>query len=54
MDYLRAKDVAELLGVCLNKAYEIIRTLNGELESKGYLIVPNKVPRKYLMERFYS
>lgn len=54
MDLLKAKDVAELLDIGKTKAYEVIRQLNKELEEKGYLTVPNKVPRKYLMERFYS
>ncbi len=54
MDLLKAKDVAELLDVGINKAYEIIRQLNRELKEKGYLVVENRVPRKYLMERYYS
>ena len=54
MDLLKAKDVAELLDIGMNKAYEVIRQLNAELEAKGYLVVKNRVPRKYLMERYYS
>lgn len=54
MDLLKAEEVAELLGVCRNKAYEIINQLNAELQEKGYLVVKSRVPRKYLMERFYS
>ena len=54
MDLLKAKDVAEILGICTNKAYEVIRQLNGELREKGYMVVEHRVPRKYLMERFYG
>lgn len=54
MDLLKAKDVAEILDIGLTKAYEVIKQLNAELEDKGYLTVPHKVPRKYLMERYYT
>ena len=54
MDLLKAKDVAEILGICMNKAYEVIRQLNRELEEKGYMVVEHRVPRKYLLERFYG
>ena len=55
MKYIsRAKDVAELYGCSLSKAYEIIRKLNGELEKSGYLVFPGRVPTRYLMERTYA
>ena len=54
MDLLNAKSVADLLGVNIKKAHEIIRQLNKELESKGFLTIPYRVPRRYLMERFYG
>lgn len=54
MDLLKAKEVAQILGIGMNGAYDVIRKLNKELEEKGYLTVPHKVPRKYLMERYYS
>lgn len=54
MDLLKAEEVAELLGICRNKAYEVIKQLNKELKEKGYLVVEHRVPRKYLMERYYT
>lgn len=54
MSLLNAKEVADLLGVNIKKAHEIIRQLNKELESKGFLTIPYRVPEKYLMERFYG
>lgn len=54
MNLLNAKAVSELLGVNIKKAHEIIRQLNKELESKGFLTIPYRVPEKYLMERFYG
>ena len=40
MNLLNAKAVSDLLGVNIKKAYEIIRQLNKELESKGVLCEP--------------
>lgn len=54
MNLLNAKAVADLLGVNIKKAHEIIRQLNKELENKGFLTIPYKVPERYLMERFYG
>ena len=54
MDLLNAKSVSALLGVNIKKAHEIIRQLNKELESKGFLTIPYRVPRRYLIERFYG
>ena len=54
MDLLNAKSVSDLLGVNIKKAHEIIRQLNKELESKGFLTIRYKVPRRYLVERFYG
>ena len=54
MSLLNAKEVADLLGVNIKKAHEIIRQLNAELEGKGFLTIPYRVPKKYLLERFYG
>ena len=54
MDLLNAKSVADLLGVNMKKAHEIIRQLNEELEKKGFLTIRYRVPKRYLMERFYG
>ena len=32
-------------------AYKIIQQLNRELEGKGYIIRPGRIPRRYLFER---
>lgn len=54
MNFLNAQDVAQLLGVSKNKAYEIVKQLNKELEQKGFLTIPHRIPEKYLIERFYG
>lgn len=44
-------DVAEVLAYSKSHSYKIIEKLNKELESKGYLIRPGMIPRKYFYER---
>ncbi len=49
-----AAEVAEALGVSRNKAYEVIKQLNGELEAKGYITFTGKVSKQYFYERVYG
>lgn len=50
--YLAVEDVMELLDIRKSKAYSIIKDLNVELETKGFMTIPGRVPKKYLLERF--
>ena len=50
--YLAVEDVMELLAIRKSKAYSIIKDLNVELETKGFMTIPGRVPKKYLLERF--
>ena len=52
--YLNVHDVMALLDVSQSKAYQIIKELNNEMATKGYLTVSGKVNRLYLLERCYS
>ena len=47
------KDVCEILSVSRNKSYEIIRELNKELQSQGYMVFSGRVSKKYFNEKFY-
>ena len=51
--FYNATEVAELMDVSKGQAYKIIKRLNEELESKGFITVTGKVPIKYLHERTY-
>ena len=44
---LTAAEVAETLGISKGHAYKLIRELNEELQSKGYLVVAGKVPKAF-------
>ncbi len=52
--YLRAREVAEVVGVSEGKGYEIIRMLNAELKAQGYIVVPGRVPIAYFEKKYYG
>lgn len=52
--YLTADDVSTSLGISKGKAYAIIRTLNEDLKSKGYITVSGKVPKAYFASKYYG
>lgn len=52
--YLRAREVAEVVGVSEGKGYEIIRMLNAELKAQGYITVAGRVPTAYFEKKYYG
>ena len=52
--YYSASDVMEMLGISKAQAYKIMRQLNEELASKGFIVVAGKVPKKYFAEHVYG
>lgn len=52
--FYSAKEVATILGISSSTAYRIIKTLNQELQSKGYIIIRGKISKKYFDEKFYQ
>lgn len=52
--YYTAKEVQEMLGVSRATAYKIIRSLNDELISNGYIVIAGKIPKQYLKEKYYG
>ena len=51
--FLNVTDVAVYMDVSVPKAYKIIRTLNAELNEKGYITVAGKVNRLFFEEKIY-
>ena len=51
--FMRAEDVAEVLGISKSHAYKIMRKLNAELASKGFLTISGRINKRYFMERAY-
>lgn len=52
--FITAEEMAKDLCVSKAYAYKLIRKMNDELESKGYLTIAGRVSRKYYEERFYG
>lgn len=52
--YYNANDIVEMLNVSRATAYSIIRKLNDELQSKGYLTLQGKVAKVYFDEKWYG
>lgn len=50
-DFLRAGDVAKILGCSKSSAYRIMRRLRKELDEQGLLTLPGIIPRHYLLQR---
>ena len=50
--YIRVAEMQDLLGGVSNvKAYAIIRQLNSELKSQGYITIAGRVSRPYAIKR---
>lgn len=47
------QEVMETLGVGRNKAYQIISSLNAELEKLGLITINGRVNRQYFEEKFF-
>ena len=52
--YLTAKEISEAMGVSESKAYGIIRELNKELRTEGYLTVSGKVPVAFFKKKNFG
>ena len=52
--FITAAEVAEIMGISRSKAYQIVREMNRELKSQGYLTVAGKCPAQYFKQKFYG
>lgn len=52
--YYDATEIAEMLGVSKASAYKIIRGLNKDLESQGFLVIQGKVSCAYFKKKWYG
>lgn len=52
--YYSADEVAAMLDVSIGKAYKILREMNRDLSSKGFLTIAGKIPVEYFREKWYG
>lgn len=52
-DYYTVRQVTELIGMSESFCYKLVQKLNKELENKGCITFPGRVPKRYLQERLY-
>ena len=52
--YYTAAEIAQMVGVGKTTSYSIVRQMNEELKSKGFLVVRGKVPKEYFDSRYFG
>lgn len=52
--YYNAEEISKMLGVSMGKSYKILREMNSELSSKGFLTIAGKIPVAYFKEKWYG
>lgn len=52
--FLKADDVANMLGISKAHAYKIMQHLNDELAQKGYITISGRVSKQYFNEKVYG
>lgn len=51
--FIGVKEVMQITGTSESKSYGIIKELNNELKSRGFIVVPGKVSRRFFFEKCY-
>ena len=52
--FVSVNDVSAYMGISVPMAYKIIRRLNEELKSQGYITVSGRVSQRYFAEKIYG
>ena len=52
--FVTANEVAEIMGISRSKAYQIVREMNKELKSMGYITVAGKCPVQFFKQKFFG
>ncbi len=51
-NFLRVEDVMELLSVSKSHAYKLMRSINKELKTLGYMTISGRVDKQFFIEKF--
>lgn len=52
--YYTAQDLQEMLGISRALAYKILKKMNADLEARGFLVIPGRIPKAYFAEHYYG
>lgn len=52
--FIKAIEIAQVMGKSKSYGYKIVRQLNKELSEKGFMTVEGQTNRQYFYERFYG
>ena len=52
--YYTAQEVQEMLEISRAKACQVVKKLNEELASMGYIVISGKVPKQFLADKYYG
>ena len=52
--YYDVNEVAEMLGLSVSTTYKIMREMNKELKSMGYITVAGKCPVQFFKQKFFG
>lgn len=52
--YYTVDDISAMLGVSTGHAYKIIRKLNNQLASQGYIVIAGRVPKLYFKQHYFG
>ena len=52
--YYTAEEIAQMIGVGRTTAYGIVKQMNEELKSRGFLTVRGKVPKEFFDAKYFG
>jgi len=52
--FIRVEEMAKELQISKPYAYKLMREMNAELETQGYMTISGRVSRQFFEEKFYG
>ncbi len=54
VQFISAEEVSKMLGISRSKSYQLVRDMNKELKSQGYITIAGKCPIQYFKHKLYG
>ena len=52
--YVTAEELSNELKISRTRSFDLVRRLNDELKSQGYIVFPGRISREYLKNRIFG